>query len=116
MGFGNFNLDFGESGSDFVCKDGNHGIFCMEVTGINQIDAKVVSIPELVVFYIGSDKGIAACIYSVPQFSGAGTATDCDFMDSLAAVNIAQAFTTQIFLNRREESFKGLLGYFAAAQ
>ena len=60
MGFGDFYFNFRECSGNFARKNGDNGIFGLEMAGINQVQAQIVGVPKLVVFDVCRDKGVAA--------------------------------------------------------
>ena len=116
MGFGNLYFNFGESGGDFLCQHRHNGVLGVKMTGINQIHADVIGIPELVVFDICCDKGITACGESFHHLISAGTAADGNLANRLASVYITHPIATQLFFYGGKEGFQRLLHYVAAAE
>ena len=93
VGFGDFYLDFRELGAEFLCKISGNGILRIKMPGIDEVQTAVPGVPELIVFYIGSDKGIAASSNGVHDLTGAGTTADRDLTDGLTSIHITQNFT-----------------------
>ena len=110
MGFGNFYRNLRESVGNVFCQTGSDGVFCMEMAGINQIQTQIIGIPELVVFHIGSDEGIAAGFHGIHNFGCAGTAAHGDLGNRFACIHIAKSFTAQGSFDSGQEVRKRLFG------
>ena len=109
MGFGDHNLNLRESSGDFVSQNFYHGVFGVEMTGVDDGHTQILCIPKLVVLHIGSDKGITAGQVCIHQLAAAGTAAYADLVNSLAAVGIPQTLTAQDRLYMGKEGFQRLL-------
>ena len=55
-------MDFRECSLEFFSQHRHDGVFRMEMTGVDQGDAQILGIPELIVLHIGGDEGVAAGI------------------------------------------------------
>ena len=91
MNFGDFYRNLRESVAQALREGVTDGVFRVEVAGVDEGDAQIAGVPELVVFDVGGDEGVAAGIIGVQQLRGAGAAADSDGMDGLSAGRIAQA-------------------------
>ena len=79
------------------------------MTGVDQIDAQILSVPELIVLHIRSDEGIASRLGSLGQLRSTGTAAHSHPPHRLPAVAVSQAGAVQVFLYPCQKSFQGLL-------
>ena len=86
------------------------------MSGIDDGHTQISGIPELVVFYIRGDEGIAACTVSIHQLTAAGTAAYADLANRFATISIAKTGATQGFLHLLQEGFQRLLFYETATQ
>ena len=89
MILGEHNLDFRELGLQFLRQNRADRVLCVKMACVDQVDAQLLSIPELIIFYIRSYKGIAAGIHSVHEFACTGTAAYGYGVDRLAGTYIA---------------------------
>ena len=116
MGFGNFNLDFRESSGNFFCQNTNNGVFRVEMAGINDGHFLIATIPEVIVFYVRGDEGVAACIHCVHEFRAAGTAAHSNLPHRLSAVHISQNRCAEDGLDLLHKLFQRLLRNFTAVE
>ena len=89
------DLDVGESLSQLFCKVGADGVFCLEVTGINESDAIFCGIGKLIVLAIRSDQSIIAQISDAVEGITTATAPHGHLGNGLLAGDVAQSLTAQ---------------------
>ena len=116
MRFGDFYLNFRECSGDFLRQDSHHGIFRVEVAGVDEIQSQVVGIPELVVLNVGGDEGVAAGMDGFRESVAAGTAAYGHFPDRFTAVRIAQPLAAELLLYGRQKIGEVLLLNFTHPQ
>ena len=98
MIFRDFYFHFREMAGDFLSQHGNHGILCVEMTGIDEIQSQILCVPKLVVFYIGCDKSVTARVQRIQHTVGAAAAADGNLADGLAAIYVAQTIAMEFLL------------------
>ena len=116
MGLGDDNPNFRECCGNFVCQNLYYWVFGVEMSRIDDGHAQIPGIPKLVVFHIGSDKGITTCQIGIHQFAAAGSAAYTDLGNGFAAISIAQPFTAQNSLYMGKESLQRLFCHITVSQ
>lgn len=99
VGFGDTDRNFGESGLQFLGQNCNNRVFCIEMSRINQGQSRLLSVSELVVFYVSGDKGVASGLDGLKPFTSTGTTAYGNPMDRLSSVGIPQPRAAQAVLN-----------------
>ena len=113
---GKGDLNGGEGFLQLLGQICAYRIFCMEVSGIDQLETQMFCVPELIVFCVCCYKGIAAGTDSLEHFPGAGTATYRNAADWPITVYIAKTLTAEGCLDMRKKLFQRLAFYRALAQ
>ena len=116
MGFGDFYFQLREGCGNFRSQHSYHGIFCVEVTGVDEVQTQLLGVPELVVLNVGSNKGVAAGIQGFQYSTGAAAAADGYFAHRLAPIHIAKALAAQSLLHMRQKCREGDFCREAAAE
>ena len=93
----------GKSFAQLLGQDGHGGVFGVEVAGVDEVHAQLISGAELVVLDVGGDEGVAAGIQSLQHCAGAAAAANGDFADALAAVHIAKTAASEVALHISEK-------------
>ena len=95
MRFGDFYGNFRESGPKALCKIGGNGVFAIEMAGIDEIQSQILCVPEIVVFGVGGDEGVATGLHGFLHFAAAAAAAAGDLADGFSGICIAQSFAAQ---------------------
>ena len=67
MGFGDFYAYLGKFRGNFRGKQAYHRVFRGKMPGVNEVQTQIVGIPELVVFHVRRDEGVASGTHRVLQ-------------------------------------------------
>ena len=90
-----YDLDFRESSLYFSCKNTADGIFCVEMTGIDDGHTQFLCFPKLIVLYICGNEGIAAGMKGFLQLASAGTAAHGYLVYRFATISILKTLTAE---------------------
>jgi len=105
--FGNFHLDLRECTGDFFRKDGNHRVFRVEMTGINQVDPQILCVEELVVFDVCGYERVAPGSHCGLQLAAAGTAAHGHLLH-IPAADVAQTVAAKDLQGARDKIAKAV--------
>ena len=116
MGFGDFDFNLRECGRDFFCQNRHDGVLGVKMARVDQVEPQILGIPELVVLDVGRDEGIASGGQSIHHLAGTASAAHGNLLHRIAGVDVAQALTAQLLLDRSQERGKVLRLRFAHPQ
>ena len=103
MFLGDKHLDFRESGLQFGCQYCHNGVFCVEMSGIDQVHAQLLCVPKVIVLSVGGHEGIAACPVGVHQLGSTGTTAYSNVFNLFAAVYKLQPLAAQVILHMTQK-------------